>query len=127
MSLKSPLGQVLGLGAGGGAHHWWLQRVSSIALVPLSAWFVLSLAFKSDRSFHAMSAWLAAPFNAVLLLLLVAVGCFHSWLGVQVVIEDYVVGKLAKPLSLLAVQLAHLVLAMTALFAVLKIALGSGA
>ena len=125
MSRKTPLGQVLGLGAGGGSHHWWLQRVSSIALAPLSAWFALSLLLRPDRGWHAMSAWLGAPMNAVLMLLLVAVGCFHSWLGVQVVIEDYVIGKLAKTLSLLGSQLAHLLLAMAALFAVLKVALGS--
>jgi succinate dehydrogenase / fumarate reductase, membrane anchor subunit len=128
MSLKSPLGQVLGLGAaGGGAHHWWVQRVSAVALAPLGVWFVASLVTASDLSYGAARAWLAAPLHAVLMALLVATAAYHSWLGVGVIIEDYVADKSQKVVALLTSQLLHVVVGAAALFAVLKVALGSAA
>jgi succinate dehydrogenase / fumarate reductase membrane anchor subunit len=126
VSLRSPLGQVLGLGAAGGTHHWWLQRLSSLALLPLSAWFVVGLLRLDDLGFKSVHAWLARPLSTVLLLMLVPAAVHHSWLGVAVVVEDYVHGRRTKPLSLLALQLAHLALGAVALFAVLRIAFGSG-
>ena len=128
MSLKSPLGRVLGLGtAAGGTHHWWLQRVSALALVPLAAWFVVALATLPDLGYGAVRGWLAEPLHAVLLLLLVPVATLHSWLGVRVVIEDYVPHQGRKLAALLVAQFLHLALGAGALFAVLKVALGSAA
>jgi succinate dehydrogenase / fumarate reductase membrane anchor subunit len=124
MSLRSPLGQVLGLGAAGGAHHWWLQRLSSVALVPLSAWFVIGLLRLPDLGWASVHHWLARPLSSVLLLMLVPAAVHHSWLGVAVVVEDYVHGRWLKPLTLLMLQLAHLALGAVALFAVLRIAFG---
>ena len=124
MSLKSPLGRVLGLGAAGGSHHWWLQRLSSIALVPLSAWFVVALLTLTDLGWASVHAWLAQPASTVLLLLLVPTALHHSWLGVTVVVEDYVHSPFAKTLTLLGLQLLHLLAGAAALYAVLKIAFG---
>ena len=128
MSIKTPLGRVLGLGAaGGGAHHWWVQRVSAVALVPLGAWFVVSLVLLPDLGYGTVRGWLGAPLHGLLMALWVVVAAFHSWLGVTVVIEDYVPQKTRKVTALLVSQFVHLAAGAGALFAVLKVALGSAA
>jgi succinate dehydrogenase / fumarate reductase membrane anchor subunit len=127
MSLRSPLGAVLGLGTSGGTHHWWRQRVSAVLLALLGLWFMAALGLAPHRDYTALHLWLQAPLQAVLMILFVAVSAYHSVLGLSVVIEDYVHGAALKTAMLLSVQLAHLVLGATAAFAVLKIALGSAA
>lgn len=126
MSLRSPVGRVLGLGsAGEGVGHWWTQRVTSVALVLLGLWFVCSLVHMHDISYAAVTAWIASPLNAVLLALLVGTMVYHSMLGVQVVVEDYVSHHGAKIVTLLVLNFLHYVLAALGIFAVLRIALGS--
>lgn len=126
MSLRSPLGRVLGRGAArSGVHHWWLQRLSAVALVPLGLWLLASLAALPAADFGAVHAWMAHGGTALPLLLLVLTGAWHSQLGVRVVIEDYVHGTLAKPALLVLVTLAHALLAAAGSFAVLKVALGA--
>ena len=127
MSLRSPLGRVLGLGTASGVHHWWAQRLTALALAPLGAWFVGSLLTLPDLGYGTVRGWFAAPWNAVPMLLLVPVVAYHSWLGVVVVLEEYVHGKVPKTLALLAAQFLHLLVAAAALLAVLKLALGKGA
>jgi len=115
---------VLGLGsAGEGAAHWWSQRVTSVALVPLGLWFVFSLVRLPDLGYVTVAAWMAAPVNAVLLALLLGTTIYHSMLGVQVVVEDYVTHHGLKILTMLLLQFIHIVLAALGLFAVLRIAL----
>jgi succinate dehydrogenase / fumarate reductase, membrane anchor subunit len=126
MSLRSPVGRVLGLGsAGEGVGHWWTQRVSSVALVLLGLWFVCSLVRMHDISYVAVTAWIASPLNAVLLALLIGTMVYHSMLGVQVVVEDYVSHHGAKIVTLLLLNFLHYVLAALGIFAVLRIALRS--
>lgn len=126
MSLRSPVGRVLGLGsAGEGVGHWWSQRVSSVALVLLGLWFVFSLVRMPDVSYGAVTAWIGSPVNAVLLSLLIGTMVYHSMLGVQVVVEDYVGHHGAKIVTLLLLNFLHYVLAALGIFAVLRIALGS--
>lgn len=126
MSLRSPVGRVLGLGsAGEGVGHWWTQRVSSVALVLLGLWFVVSLVRMHDVSYEAVTAWIGSPFNAVLLALLIGTMVYHSMLGVQVVVEDYVGHHGAKIVTMLVLNFLHYVLAALGIFAVLRIALGS--
>jgi succinate dehydrogenase / fumarate reductase, membrane anchor subunit len=128
MSLKTPLGQVLGLGAaGGGSHHWWVQRVSAIALAPLGAWFLVALVTLPDLGYGTVRAWLAAPVHGLLMALLVLAASYHAWLGVCVIIEDYVPHKARKVAALLVAQFLHLVVGGGALFAVLKVAFGGAA
>jgi succinate dehydrogenase / fumarate reductase membrane anchor subunit len=132
MSRRTPLGRVLGLGsAKDGVGHWWTQRTSAIALVPLGLWFAISLVLLASGAgigYASVTAWIASPTHAVLLLLLLATACYHSVLGVQVVVEDYVELEWAKVASLLLSKFAHALLAAAGLYAVLRIAFaGSGA
>lgn len=127
MTLKSPLAKVLGSGsAKEGTDHWWAQRVSAIALLVLGLWFAVSLISLHGFEHNIVSDWAARPFNSVMLLSLCLTLAWHSSLGVQVVIEDYVHGSLLKVLSLIANKLLHLVLVIAAIYAALSIALGSG-
>jgi succinate dehydrogenase / fumarate reductase membrane anchor subunit len=124
VSLRSPLGRVLGKGsAGDGVGHWWVQRVTSVALIPLTAWFALSLLGKQVQSYDAMRGWLGQPWVAVFAALLIATLAWHSKLGVQVVIEDYVHGKGAKTTLLLLSLFIHIVAAVAGSFAILRLAL----
>lgn len=128
MSLRSPMGRVLGLGAAKeGVSHWWSQRVSSVALVILTLWLAASLLRLDTFELAAVTAWMAQPLNTVLLCLLIVTTAYHSQLGVQVVIEDYVAGKGLKIVTLLLLKFIHVALAAVGLFAVLKIAFGAPA
>jgi succinate dehydrogenase, hydrophobic membrane anchor protein len=128
MSLRSPIGRVLGLGAAKeGVSHWWSQRVTSVALVFLGLWFVVSLLRMPTFGHEFVAAWIAMPLNAVLLLLLAGTLIYHSQLGVQVVVEDYVHHHGLKVATMLLLTFAHVVLAALAIFAVLRIAFGGGA
>ena len=128
MSLRSPLGRVLGLGsAKDGSHHWWMQRVSSVALVLLSVWFLISLLTRGALDYVSVIEWMNHPVNATLLVLLVITVAYHSALGVQVVLEDYVSNKGAKLVSLIANQFVHLTLGAIGVFAILRVAFGSAA
>ncbi len=126
MSLRTPLGRVLGLGtAKDGTSHWWAQRVSAVAMLILGLWFVFALATAPDFSHAAALSLIGKPINSILLLLLSVTMAYHSYLGVQVVIEDYVHAPGAKVIALIASRFAHIFLAVTAAFAVLKIGLGA--
>lgn len=125
MSLRSPLGQVLGSGsAKDGTGHWWAQRVTAVALLILGGWFLFSIVRLDGFTHSAMLDWAGRPFNAVMLLLLCVTLAYHSALGVQVVIEDYVHGPLIKVVSLLLSRFAHVFLAIVAVVAILNVALG---
>ncbi|GAB5468815.1 MAG: succinate dehydrogenase, hydrophobic membrane anchor protein [Rhodospirillales bacterium] len=105
MSLKSPLGHVRGLGsAKEGVQHWWLQRVTALALIPLGLWFVVSVIGMSHSGHDEMVAWLSAPFPATFAILLIVATFWHAMLGVQVVIEDYVHNETTKIATLLVVK-----------------------
>jgi len=124
MSLRTPLGKVLGLGsAGDGVGHWWAQRITAIALLPLTGWFAIALLGHSLQSYEAMRGWLGQPWVAVLSILLVFTLAWHAKLGVQVVIEDYVHGKGAKTTLLLLSTFVHVVAAVAGIFAILVLAL----
>ena len=123
MSLRSPLGRVRGLGsAKGGTHHWWMQRLTAIALVPLTVWFILSLITLSGADHATAAEWLASPLPAVLMILLIVATFHHLQLGLQVIIEDYVHGEGMKLACIIGIKLASFALAVAAGFAVLKIA-----
>lgn len=126
MSLRSPLGQVLGLGtAKDGTSHWWGQRVSGLALAVLGLWFAWALATMSGFGQAEAVSFIGQPVNALLLLLLSVTMAYHSYLGVQVVIEDYVHSHGLRIASLLLSRYAHIVLAVAAVFAILKLGIGA--
>ncbi len=125
MSLRSPLGRVLGLGtAKDGVAHWWTQRLTAVALVPLTLWFVVSLLMLGSLDYALVHAWLETPLHAVPTLLMVLALAYHSRLGVQVVVEDYVHHHGAKLVTLILIDFAHILGAGIAVFAVLQVAFG---
>jgi len=125
MSLRSPLGRVLGMGAAhDGVRHWWLQRLTSIALVPLTVWFVVSILALPSLGYTTLVAWMSQSSTALLLILLVLTAAWHSQLGVRVVVEDYVHGTGARTLTLVLIGFAHVLLAAAGVFAILKVAFG---
>ena len=126
MRLTTPLSKVLGLGtAKSGVEHWWVQRLTAIALLPLGLWLAVALLGLPGLGYAEVVAWLREPLTAVLLLMTLIVVVYHSYLGVQVVVEDYVEGKGAKLAVMVLSALAHVFLGVAAVFAVLKVALGA--
>jgi succinate dehydrogenase / fumarate reductase, membrane anchor subunit len=124
-TLRTPLAQVRGLGS---AHHgagpWWAMRLTSLALIPLGAWFVVSLISLVGAPLSEVRAWLGSPIQATLLVLTLAVTFHHSHHGVQEIVEDYIQVKGAKMAVLVASGFLHVLLAALAAFSVLKIAFG---
>ena len=126
MSLRSPVGRVLGLGsAKDGTSHWWAQRVSAVALIPLTLWFLLSLLALPALDYATVRAWLSVPLSGLLAVLLVAVLTYHSYLGTTVVIEDYVHAAGTKLLSLLPLRFLYVLVGGAGIFAILHVAFGS--
>lgn len=125
MSLRTPVARARGLGsAKEGLHHWWVQRVSAVALIPLTIWFVASIVGLVGADHAAVSAWISNPVVAVLMALLAAATLYHAQLGMQVVYEDYLHTHWLKIAADVGTKLASLVLAAAMIFAILKIALG---
>jgi succinate dehydrogenase / fumarate reductase membrane anchor subunit len=123
VTLRTPLGRVRGAGsAKSGSHHWWMQRVTSIALLPLTIWFILSLASSAGMTLAEARGWIGHPLNAVLLLALIGLTFHHIAAGLQVIIEDYVRRDGARIAALLAVKGASALLALAAALAVIRIA-----
>ncbi|WP_142849610.1 succinate dehydrogenase, hydrophobic membrane anchor protein [Telmatospirillum sp. J64-1] len=121
-SLRTPLGRVRGLGsAKEGVGHWWGQRLSGLALVPLTLWFVISVIGLIGADYATFSAWLGTPGNATMMLLLVFVVFYHAQLGLQVVIEDYVHNEGAKMASLIAIKFATVALGVFCAVSILKL------
>ena len=125
MSLRSPLGRVRGLGsAKSGTEHFWMQRLTAIAVIPLTLWFVYSLITLVGADHAAAAVWLRAPTTAVLMLLLIVATFHHMQLGLQVVIEDYVHAEGPKLASLIAVKFAAALSAASCALSALKLAYG---
>jgi succinate dehydrogenase / fumarate reductase membrane anchor subunit len=125
MSLRTPLARARGLGsAKEGVNHWWAQRITAVALVPLTLWFVIFLLRIAHADYFTAVAWISWPINTVLLVALLFTTFYHAYLGVQVVIEDYVHAEGVKLASLLAVKFLLILLGGAAILAVLRIAFG---
>jgi succinate dehydrogenase / fumarate reductase, membrane anchor subunit len=126
LNLSTPLSRVLGLGsAKGGVEHWWAQRLSAVALVPLGLWLAVAFATATDFSYAAVVAWVRQPITSILLILTALTVSYHSYLGVQVVVEDYVHGKGPKLAMLTLSTFMHVALGIAGLFSILKVAFGS--
>jgi succinate dehydrogenase / fumarate reductase, membrane anchor subunit len=126
MNLRTPLGTVLGRGsARNGVHHWWLQRLTAVALVPLTVWLLYWLLKLPLADYAAVAAWVASGWNPIWLVLTLMAVTWHSQLGVQVVIEDYIHHQGWKLAALLAANFTHVVVAAAGVYAVLRLALRS--
>lgn len=123
-TLQTPLARARGLGsAKSGSHHWWVQRMTALALIPLSTWLAVSVALMAAQPFMVVRNWVASPITTVLLLLSVLNLFYHAWLGLQVVIEDYISRKPTRVALLISLQGLVFLLGALCLFAVLKISL----
>lgn len=130
MNLRSPLSHVLGSGsAKEGTDHWWAQRVTAVALLILGTWFMYGLISLGSLDFEyaAVAEWASRPFHSVMLTLLVLTLGYHSSLGIQVIIEDYVHGPMIKVAALMLSKFTHIFVSLTAVLAVFRLAFGVGA
>ena len=123
--MRSPLGRAFGLGsARDGVEAWWRERVSAVALVPLTVWLTVSILIRADKGYGAVVAWLKMPVTTTLMALLLIALFYHTALGLQVVIEDYVHSRIKIPV-LIGMRLGCIALGGAGLVAILKIALGA--
>lgn len=121
---RSQLGRVRGSGsAKAGVHHWYAERATAIALIPLTLWFVYSMVRLAGAQYDTVAIWAGHPWNSVLLLALIAMTFHHMQLGIQVVLEDYVEAKWAMNIGILATKAVCGLLALLAAVSVLKLAI----
>lgn len=125
MSLRTPLARAKGLGsAKEGVSHWWAQRVTAIALVPLALWFVMSVIGLVGADYNTVSEWLRSPLQSTLMVLFLVALFYHSQLGLQVVVEDYVHTEGVKTGLLLGLKFLLAFFAVVAVLSVLRVAFG---
>ena len=125
MKMRTQLSNVRGLGsAKSGTGHFWMQRLTAIALIPLTLWFVAALASMGSVGYAEAVEWVKSPITAVLLLALIAATFHHMQLGLQVIVEDYVHVEWLKIASLIVMKCGSVLLGFAAAFAVLKVAFG---
>ena len=125
VDLRTPIARARGLGsAKDGTHHWWMQRITAIALVPLTVWLVAALVAIGTADYAETVLWLRSPTVGIALLLTVGAVFYHAQLGLQVVIEDYVHAEWTKVTAVVAVRLLAIAATATAAFSVLKVSFG---
>ena len=128
MTMETPLRQARGLGsARKGAHHWWMERLTSVSTLLLFTWFVVSLWRLPAYDHNTIVQWLGNPLAAVPMLLLILSVFWHLSSGLRVVVEDYVHEEGGKLFWLVAINFACLFAAALSIFAVLRIAFGGAA
>ena len=125
MNMRTPLGQVRGLGsAKQGTDHFWKQRVTGVALVPLTIFFVFLVMSMIGATHAQAAAIVASPLVAIMLVMVIGSGLFHMALGMQTIIEDYVSAEAAKIALLMANSFFTVAIGAACIFAVLKIGFG---
>ena len=125
MSLRTPLGRVCGLGsAKEGTHHWWAQRLTALALIPLTLWLIYSVLSMTTLDYMAAIGWLQSPLTSTLLILFIIALYYHAELGMQVVIEDYVGCEVLKISSIILLKLVIWFSGLVSIMAILKVFLG---
>ena len=123
--LRTPLARARGLGsAKDGVGHWWAQRLTAIALIPLVVWFAVSLVMLSGADYTVVRAWIGSPLVMMLLTLIIVVGLHHGQLGMQVVIEDYVGSDGWKLALIVIVKFIAVLFGLGAIVAILRIGFG---
>src|SRR3546814_130825 len=125
-SMRTPVGRARGLGpAKEGVQHWWVQRVTAVALVPLSLWLAASIIGLAGADHATVVEWLANPLVALLMIVLIGTTFYHAALGLQVVYEDYIHTHWLMVAVNVGTKFACLLLAVAAILSVLKISLGA--
>jgi succinate dehydrogenase / fumarate reductase membrane anchor subunit len=123
--LRTPLSRARGLGsAKQGVHHWWAQRITAVALIPLVAWFAISLIMLSGADYAVVRAWIGSPVVMVLLTLTIVIGLHHGQLGMQEVVEDYVHGEGMKLALIVLLRFIAVFFGLAAIVAILRIGFG---
>ena len=126
MTLRTPLSLVRGLGsAKGGTHHFWMQRLTAIALVPLSIWFVVAVVCVANADYQSAITWVRSPLNSTLLVAMIVALFYHAQIGMQVVFEDYIHTEWLKVTVQILLRFVMALLALGALLAVLRVAFGA--
>lgn len=126
MSLQTPLAKVRGLGsAKEGTHHWWYQRLTAIALAPLSIWFIYTLTTIPSFEYASVVDWIATPMTTVLLIIFVPCLFYHAQLGMQVVVEDYIDSEWQKIASIILIKFLSTLAAVISVLAIIKIYIGA--
>jgi len=121
--MRSPLGRAQGLGsAREGVEHWWMQRVTAVALIPLTLWLTASLIARTGSDYDTLIAWLRTPIATIFMVLLLIALFHHTSLGLRVVVEDYVHSDRVKNPAVVAIRLACCALAIAGIYAILRIA-----
>lgn len=124
MSMNTPISRVRGLGsARSGTHHWWMQKIAAVALIPLTIWFVASVVQMTNMDYFTVRAWAASPVSATLMLLYIVIGLYHLRLGLQAVVEDYIHQEGLKVFLQFSILFGCTIIAVGSIFSVLKIAL----
>lgn len=122
MELTTKLKNVKGLGsARDGTHHWIMQRVTALGLIPLIIWFACSILKLAGSDYVHAKLWMQMPFNAIALILLIPTVLYHGYLGIKVVIEDYVHSEFKKFVLILLIKFLFILISTTTLFAILFI------
>ncbi len=124
MDRRSPLARVRGLGtAREGTGHWWAQRLTAIALVPLTLWFTAAVCSLAGADHAAMTDWVSNPLVSILLVLLAVAVFHHLQLGIQVVLEDYIHTEWLRVSGIMLVKGAAIALAVATILSVVRISL----
>ncbi len=124
--LRSPLSLVKGLGsAKSGTDHWWMQRITALALIPLVFWLCFSIASLPGSDYATIKAWLSSPVIVTLLIITIIAAFYHAQLGLQVVIEDYVSNHATRLITIIIVNFLCIIFAIVAIISLFKIAFGA--
>ena len=123
--LRSPLAKVKGLGTSADAtHHFWLQRLTAIALIPLTFWFCFSIAHLPNTNYISVITWLQSPINNLLMIVMVLISFHHAQLGLQVIIEDYISHYGYRLALLITIKFLSYLMMVLGVYSLIKIALG---
>lgn len=122
MNYRTPISKARGLGsAKQGSHHWWAQRVTAVALVPLTLWLAIAIVMIPGADYASVVNWISSPWNTVLLISTIIAVFYHALMGIQVIIEDYVHVEWMKIAGILATKLLLIFYALAGLYATFRI------
>lgn len=124
-TMRSALGRARGLGsAKDGFHHWWIERLSAIALVPLTLWFACGVISVAGADYATFAAWLGKPWNAGLMICFISAAFLHGKMGMEVIVEDYVAPRCLQLSVRIFLNLMAFALGIFSIVSVLIVALG---